>query len=651
MTSILVTGGAGCIGSHFCEAVQATTDWHMHLICTFNHRGDKRRLAALDPKRYTLHMHDLSQPIPLTMEKAIGGVEHIFHFAAESHVDRSLDDPVPFIRNNVDVTLNMLEYARQNGPRLFFQISTDEVYGPAPDGTAHKEWDVILPSNPYSASKAAQEAIAISYWRSYGVPVVITNCWDMQTKVMGEDGFLAFDEVSKGDRVWVLNDKEELALEAVEEIVRMPGPAEMIRFSSEKVNQLVTPNHRVMHRRSIGRPRRWMNISESPAESFVGIKGQVSIPLTGIWLGDSSPDGMPTQWDKEWLVEVFGWYVSEGYKAGRYGICFGAGTDHQVQELKQLLSRGGFKSHQRGRSVRIGSRKLMDVLLECGDGADNKQVPRWIRALPVPLLRTFWLAAMKGDGSALGRAGAEVYYTKSPILAEHMAEIGMKIGYAVRISKRRTWNPKKTKMGLSYIVRFRSPNVGGINKRHVSRERYAGDVWCIRVPSGRVFVMRDGIVSLSGQTMNNFCERQNYEKFVPKTLRAVLRGEKAIVHGSPGDIGSRFYMHARNHGDALLWLTKWEHNRYPIADRPSRFNIVGDREMNNLEMAEMIAKFAGKPLDYELVDAHSRRPGHDRRYALDGTLLHDMGWRAPVPFEESLERTIKWTMTHPEWLL
>ncbi|NIQ15097.1 MAG: NAD-dependent epimerase/dehydratase family protein, partial [Candidatus Dadabacteria bacterium] len=84
-------------------------------------------------------------------------------------------------KNNCDLMFNMLEFARKEGvrPKLFLHCSTDEVYGEASPGKAHHEWDVIMPSNVYSASKAAQEALAIAYWRTYDVPVVIVNCMNM----------------------------------------------------------------------------------------------------------------------------------------------------------------------------------------------------------------------------------------------------------------------------------------------------------------------------------------------------------------------------------------------------------------------------------------------------------------------------------------
>ena len=96
--------------------------------------------------------------------------------ASDSHVDRSITDPRPFVENNVALALTLFEYARTlPNLKTFIQIGTDEVYGPAPKGINHPEWSPQVPSNPYSASKSAQEAIAISYWRTFNVPVILTN--------------------------------------------------------------------------------------------------------------------------------------------------------------------------------------------------------------------------------------------------------------------------------------------------------------------------------------------------------------------------------------------------------------------------------------------------------------------------------------------
>ena len=341
----LVSGAAGFIGAHFVTHVLSTEpDAHVTAIVTFRHSGVPERLtqcekiqAAWDRLRIVHHdlRADLSAVALAQMVDAFGPVDHVVHFAAESHVDRSLTDPRPFIENNVAATLSMLEAARVLKPRSFVQISTDEVYGAAQGDYRHQEWDPIIPSNPYAASKAAQEAIAISYWRAYGVPVVITN------------------------------------------------------------------------------------------------------------------------------------------------------------------------------------------------------------------------------------------------------------------------------------------------------------------------------------TMNNYGERQHPEKYIPMVMRRVLRGECVPIHAVNGVVGSRFYLHARNHADAVLHLLqRYDSDHmtprgvfmYPLHDRPLRANVVGEREVTNLELAEMIAGFIGRPLIYDLVDAHSSRPGHDLRYALSGFKTAQLGWTPPVSLEESLGRTVAWTLAHPEWL-
>jgi len=136
------------------------------------------------------------------------------------------------------------------------------------------------------------------------------------------------------------------------------------------------------------------------------------------------------------------------------------------------------------------------------------------------------------------------------------------------------------------------------------------------------------------------------------------------IHSSPdGQPGSRFYLHARNQADGVLYALRYvmEHTKSPDsteglryshgATRPYRFHIVGEREVNNLEMAEMIAASVGRPLEYTLQNFHESRPGHDLRYALDGGRMSDLGWEPPVPLEDSLRRAVRWTLDHPEWLL
>lgn len=152
-------------------------------------------------------------------------------------------------------------------------------------------------------------------------------------------------------------------------------------------------------------------------------------------------------------------------------------------------------------------------------------------------------------------------------------------------------------------------------------------------------------------TMNIIGEMQDPEKFVPMVIKKILNGEKIGIHGTKaGLIGSRFYLHARNQADGLLHILKMNFPIYGQSDKPLKFNIVGEKEINNLELAQMIANYIGKSIEYEIIDFHSTRPGHDLRYALDGERLQNAGWVAPYSFEESLNKTIQWTLDHPMWL-
>ena len=331
---VLVTGAGGFIGSHFLSHLLVNTDWNIVSIDSWRHKGLSERIAESvhyqkNKNRVEVFTHDLNAPISSQLLHKIGYVDYIVNFASESHVDRSIYDPVPFVQNNVNIALNMLEYARLVEPSKFIQISTDEVYGATDGKITHKEWSAIIPSNPYSASKACQEALAISWWRTYGVPVILTN------------------------------------------------------------------------------------------------------------------------------------------------------------------------------------------------------------------------------------------------------------------------------------------------------------------------------------VMNTAGETQSSEKYIPMVIKKILAGEKVTVHYDPktGEPGSRFWLHARNTSDAILFmLNNVEAKLFPEIDRPERFNIVGEKQISNLGIAQMIADIMGEKLDYELVDAHSSRPGHDPHYALCGEKLKSYGYKFPVNLHDSLEKMVKWTLENRRWL-
>lgn len=179
---LLLTGAGGFVGHHTLAHLLKTTDWEIVATDSFKHFGISARIRAVFEElpdcanRVKVVTHDLTTPIDAITAREFGDPDVIINMASESHVDRSIIDPRPFVENNVALALTLFEYARTlPNLKTFIQIGTDEVYGPAPTGVNHPEWSPQVPSNPYSASKSAQEAIAISYWRTFNIPVVLTN--------------------------------------------------------------------------------------------------------------------------------------------------------------------------------------------------------------------------------------------------------------------------------------------------------------------------------------------------------------------------------------------------------------------------------------------------------------------------------------------
>ncbi len=153
--------------------------------------------------------------------------------------------------------------------------------------------------------------------------------------------------------------------------------------------------------------------------------------------------------------------------------------------------------------------------------------------------------------------------------------------------------------------------------------------------------------------MNVFGERQHMEKFVPMCINKIMKGEKITIHANKDRTraGTRFYLHARNVCSAVMFVLK-NGKTLDGSAMQGKYNIVGDKEVSNLEMAQYIADILGKPLNYEMVDFHSSRPGHDLRYGLTGELLKSEGWKPPVTFEQSLKRTVEWSIdpAHKHWI-
>lgn len=332
---VLVTGGAGFIAHHVIDEILTRTDWEVVSLDRLDYSGNLNRLHDVlkdnpNKSRLKIVYHDLKAEINNSLRAHIGNVDIILHLAAGSHVDRSIEHPMEFAMDNTIGTVNMLMYACKQSLKRFVYFSTDEVFGPAPEGIKYKEQDRYNSTNPYSASKAAGEEFAVAFENTYGLPVYITH------------------------------------------------------------------------------------------------------------------------------------------------------------------------------------------------------------------------------------------------------------------------------------------------------------------------------------TMNVFGERQSPEKYIPMCIRKINKFEKITIHSNPEKTkaGSRHYIHARDVADALLFLVQQptiKYQDYGGAKCP-KFNIVGAQEIDNLELAKIIANASNKPLQYEMVDFHSSRPGHDLRYALDGSYMEKLGWKPKTDVEQRIRQVVEWSLKNKEWL-
>ncbi len=170
---LFVTGGAGFIGSNYVRHVLNTTDDSVTVFDALTYAGNRANLAEFDDDpRFSFVHGDICDRTAVAA--ALPGHDAVVHFAAESHVDRSLLDPDVFVRTNCSGTNVMCDIAVDVGVERFLHISTDEVYGSIEEGS-FSETDLLSPRSPYSAAKAGSDLIALAYHETHGLPVVLTR--------------------------------------------------------------------------------------------------------------------------------------------------------------------------------------------------------------------------------------------------------------------------------------------------------------------------------------------------------------------------------------------------------------------------------------------------------------------------------------------
>lgn len=215
---LLITGGLGFLGHHVVEHFLKTTDAEIVVLdkMTYASSGfDRLRdIQVYDDSRIQVIGCDLSQPIPEGISREVGAVDYVIHTAAETHVDNSIVDPLPFLKSNVIGTHHLLWWLRSMASlKRSLLVSTDEVYGPAllEDKTnAFDEEAKFRPANPYAAAKAGGECVAMAYANTYKVPVTIVNTMNLIGERQHPEKYvpLVIRRVLQGERVLIHADSE-----------------------------------------------------------------------------------------------------------------------------------------------------------------------------------------------------------------------------------------------------------------------------------------------------------------------------------------------------------------------------------------------------------------------------------------------------------
>lgn len=225
----------------------------------------------------------------------------------------------------------------------------------------------------------------------------------------------------------------------------------------------------------------------------------------------------------------------------------------------------------------------------------------------------------------------------------------------------------RTLKNLERMIYFSTDEIFGVAPPGVSykeRDRYnstnpysaskaAGEEFCVAYENTYklpIFITH---------TMNVFGQRQHPEKYIPMCIRKVRDGEKVFIHAdsSRTKAGSRFYIHGSDVADAMYFLLHLNDEQLKAVYTPDyghakcpKFNVVGKEEIDNLTLAQYIAEAQGKELNYEMVDFHTSRPGHDLRYALSGDYMRSLGWEPKLTLKERIKEVVDWSLANKDWI-
>ena len=630
---ILVTGGAGFIGSHLIDRLM---EQGHEVLCLDNfYTGDKRNLLQwLDNPYFELIRHDITEPIRLE-------VEQIYHLACPASPVHYQFNPVKTIKTNVMGTLNMLGLAKRVKAR-FLLASTSEVYG---DPDVHPQ-----PED----------------YRGNVNCTGIRACYDPETEILTEQGWIPFPDLQPDVPVATLNSDNQIEYHVPDEYIVQPYIGHLLRFHNAKYDFCVTPNHRMYVRSKTGKlkflradeDRHWHSWRVLTGAEFSGEE------MEWFELGQP-PRNAKVSVERirldDWL-EFLGYYISEGcvqvrkrlrevngrdYDVADYNILLAQENPEGRTKIAACLNRLGFKvfdsdDHQ----FRICSKQLAEILLPLGKSGD-KYIPREFLNLSPRQSLILFNALMLGDGTQ--RGDRYTYYTKSKQLADDVQELALRCGYAASVVSHVAGRD-------IYHVNIRLAKDANL----VTPEAipYTGKVYCVNVKNHVICVRRKGKAAFCGQcydegkrvaeTLSFDYHRDNhvdirvariFNTYGPRMLEndgrvvsnficQALQGKPLTVYGDGSQTRSFCYV-----SDLVEGLMRLMNGDYigPV-------NLGNPDEYTILELAEKIqatinseAELVFQPLPQD--DPKQRQPDITRA-------KNWLGWEPTIPLPEGLQETI-----------
>ena len=686
---LLVTGGAGFIGSNFILYwLKKYPQDKIVNLDKLTYAGNLENLRSIEKNpNYEFVQGDICNPqlVNSLVRRSLGeggltgNVDVIVHFAAESHVDRSILDPAPFIKTNIEGTYVLLEAALKNKIKHFHHVS----------------------------------------------------CYDEKTRAFTRNGLKNYWELSEKDEVLSLDLKtKEIEWKKISKVIIQDYEGKMIRIKSDRIDFFVTPNHRMLLQTKRGNLI-FKEAQKLGSRNFLpkGVwKGKKTINrdlmyLLGFFIGDGclayqeketlSLTGLTKQQyltlsrDKEngqfTQIGLVGSIKKVISKSWRIFLDIPE-KDSSRKRVENTLTNLGIDWHSHkgkaGEHLYFTSKNFFKIFEECGHGAKEKHIPRWALEEDKENLKALFEGLIDSDGRKTHNS--TVFTTSSNKLVINFTELCIKLGLTPHIFKKTSkgnfYEGRLIKGGVSYHITVATTERSIIPKyglNHIENISYKGKIWCVKIPKNKnLLVERNGIFALCGNTdevfgalelnskekfndttpynphspysaskassdhlvrayhttynlpitisncSNNFGPYQFPEKLIPLAITNIIEGKKVPVYGD--GLYVRDWLYVKDHCRAIDVILQ----KGKIGET---YFIGGSNEdINNLEVIKKILKLMNK--DESIIEHVKDRPGHDRRYTIDwGKINRELGWKPEHNFDEYLKLTVDWYLKNQDW--